>query len=100
EVPLLTAHYNIAPSQHMAVIRTLGRTGRRIELLRWGLVPSWAESEKVGYKMMNARGETIMTAPAFREPIRQRPFPGSGGVETEMTWYIRRLPSGPAEETT
>jgi putative SOS response-associated peptidase YedK len=73
EVPLLTPHYNLAPSQDIAIIRTLpGRTGRRIELLRWGLVPWWADDPKVGYKTINARSETVMSAPAFREPIRQR----------------------------
>jgi putative SOS response-associated peptidase YedK len=73
EVPLLTPHYNLAPSQDMAVIRTLpGRTGRRIELLRWGLVPWWADDPKIGNRMINARGDTVLEARAFREAVRQR----------------------------
>jgi putative SOS response-associated peptidase YedK len=73
EVPSLTPHYNLAPSQDMAVIRTLpGRTGRRIELLRWGLVPWWAEEPKIGNRMINARADTLLEARAFREAARQR----------------------------
>jgi putative SOS response-associated peptidase YedK len=73
EVPLLTPHYNIAPTEEMAVIRTLpGRTGKRIELLKWGLVPWWADDPKIGHKMINARGDTVLTSRGFRDAARQR----------------------------
>jgi putative SOS response-associated peptidase YedK len=73
EVPLLAPHYNLAPTQAMAVIRALpGRTGRRIELLRWGLVPWWADSPSVGSRMINARADTLLTSRAFREPACER----------------------------
>ena len=41
-------------------------------LLRWGLVPFWAKDVAVGYKMINARAETIDEKPAFRYAFRQR----------------------------
>jgi len=73
EIPLLTPHYNVAPSEDMAIIRTLpGRTGKRIELLRWGLVPWWADDPKIGYKMINARGDTLLQARGFRDAAKQR----------------------------
>ena len=40
--------------------------------MRWGLVPLWAKDPKVGYKMINARAETIADRPAFREPFESR----------------------------
>jgi len=60
--------YNMAPGQMMgAVIKTSGE--RKLGALRWGLVPSWAKDEKVGYMMINARSETILEKPAFRKLI-------------------------------
>lgn len=39
---------------------------RQLDLLRWGLVPSWAKDIKVGSKLINARAETMATKPAFK----------------------------------
>ncbi|OMF76640.1 SOS response-associated peptidase [Paenibacillus glucanolyticus] len=62
------ARYNIAPSQTIAVIN--GSSGKRVlEGYRWGLVPFWAKDIKIGYKMINARAETIQSKPAFRHLI-------------------------------
>jgi putative SOS response-associated peptidase YedK len=65
--------YNIAPGQDVAVIRQdAARPKRLISLMRWGLVPAWAKDLKAGYKMINARAETIADTPAFRDPFRSR----------------------------
>jgi putative SOS response-associated peptidase YedK len=40
--------------------------------MRWGLIPSWAKDAKAGYKMINARAETIAEKPAFRESLLSR----------------------------
>lgn len=57
--------YNIAPSQTIAVVN--GNDGhRKLEGYRWGLVPFWAKDIKIGYKMINARAETLQSKPAFR----------------------------------
>ncbi|TAJ06965.1 MAG: SOS response-associated peptidase [Nitrospirae bacterium] len=73
-VPLfLTPRYNIAPSQPVAVVRTHHESGmRECVLLRWGLIPSWAKDQAIGYKMINARAETASEKPAFRGPFRSR----------------------------
>ena len=64
--------FNIAPGQDVLAVTT-DREGRpRGELLRWGLVPHWAESPKVGYRMINARAETVAERPAFREAFAER----------------------------
>jgi putative SOS response-associated peptidase YedK len=39
---------------------------------RWGLIPSWADDAKIGYRMINARSETVAEKPAFRAAFRQR----------------------------
>jgi putative SOS response-associated peptidase YedK len=62
--------FNVAPTQEvLAVVDDLQE--RRMELLRWGLVPRWAKDPKVGYRMINARAETLDERPAYRGLVRQ-----------------------------
>lgn len=67
----LTARYNIAPSQDIAVVRQ-GANGRELVMLRWGLVPSWAKEPKTQFSMINARAETVAVKPAYRVAFRRR----------------------------
>ena len=62
--------YNVAPSQPVLTIVNDGQ--RRAELLRWGLIPFWAKDPKIGYRMINAVGETVTNKPAFRAAFRRR----------------------------
>ena len=58
--------FNIAPADNVLAVTT-DREGRpRGELLRWGLVPSWADGPGSGLKLINARAETVAERPAFR----------------------------------
>ncbi len=73
EVPDFGPRYNIAPSQPVAVVR-LDRESqqRQLDLLRWGLIPSWAKDPSGGYRMINARAETVAEKPSFRSAFRTR----------------------------
>ena len=65
--------FNIAPTQLVPVVRLLsGREGRRLDLLRWGLVPSWAKDPAIGSKLINARVESVADKPAFRTAFDAR----------------------------
>ena len=74
EQPNLMPRYNIAPTQDAAVIRERRepKGERTLQLLRWGLIPSWAEDMKGGAKLINARAEGIAERPSFREAFRRR----------------------------
>jgi putative SOS response-associated peptidase YedK len=65
------ARYNVAPEDVMPVVINSGQ-GRRLELMHWGLVPYWSKERKSGYRMINARAETVAQKPAFREAFRHR----------------------------
>ena len=41
-------------------------------MIRWGLLPPWAKDRKMAWKMINARAETVSTAPAFRKAFAER----------------------------
>ena len=40
--------------------------------MRWGLVPFWTKDLSVGYRMINAKSETLALRPAFRTAYRKR----------------------------
>lgn len=56
--------YNTAPGQKMIVI-PMDDAGK-MHLYKWGLIPHWAKDEKIGYKLINARAESLKEKPAFR----------------------------------
>jgi putative SOS response-associated peptidase YedK len=43
-----------------------------IGALKWGLVPDWADKPDVGYKMINARTESVFEKPSFKKSIQFR----------------------------
>lgn len=74
EQPNLMPRYNIAPTQDAPVVRERRepKGERTLQMLRWGLIPWFAEDMKGGAKLINARGESIATKPSFREAFRKR----------------------------
>jgi putative SOS response-associated peptidase YedK len=60
----LVPRYNIAPGQMAPVI--IANSPRRLVFMRWGLIPHWAKDQKMAYKMINARVETLTQRPTFR----------------------------------
>jgi len=68
---LYHASFNIAPSQSVLSIINDGEKNR-LGYLQWGLIPSWAKDKKIGYKMINARAETLMEKPSFRDAYKKR----------------------------
>ncbi len=100
--PAISPRYNIAPSQEVTAVRM--ETGaRHLALLRWGLIPHWADDPKIGYKMINARGETVHRLPSFRAAFRKRRciIPAGGFFEwlqkgkEKQPFYIFRKDSAP-----
>jgi putative SOS response-associated peptidase YedK len=84
----LVPRYNIAPSQQVPVVRLSPVDGRReLALLKWGLVPFWADDPTIGSKMINARAETVADKPSFRDAFKKRRalVPASGFYEWKKT---------------
>ena len=65
--------FNIAPTQTAPVVRVdAGDKVRRLDLLKWGLVPFWAKEPSIGNRMINARAETVAEKPAYRVSFRKK----------------------------
>ncbi|MGB0632116.1 MAG: SOS response-associated peptidase [Alphaproteobacteria bacterium] len=67
----LQPRYNIAPTQMAPVVRPADG-GRRMDMLRWGLIPSWSKDKSIASRLINARGETIAQKPSFRDAYQKR----------------------------
>jgi putative SOS response-associated peptidase YedK len=63
--------YNVAPGDEVLAVTTDKQGERSGDLLRWGLVPTWARSPDTGMKMINARLETVSERPAYRRAFER-----------------------------
>jgi putative SOS response-associated peptidase YedK len=85
--------YNVAPGDEVLAVTTDREGNPRGDLLRWGLVPSWATRPNTGLKMINARVETVAERPAFRRAFeRYRCL-----IIADGFYEWRRLPAGPKQ---
>lgn len=77
----LDPSYNVAPTDEVYAVAEHEGV-RRLGVLRWGLIPHWAENRK-GRPNINARAETAAERPAFRDSLRRRRciVPASGFYE-------------------
>jgi len=68
----LRENFNVAPGQIMPIITEVEDGKWKLELMKWGLVPFWAKDPKIGYKLINARDDTIFTKPTWRNVILKK----------------------------
>ena len=61
-------NYNIAPTQEILIV--VAERERSLIKCRWGFIPPWAKDPDIGYKMINARAETLAEKPVFKSAIR------------------------------
>lgn len=85
-------NYNVAPGQILPVVVEPHEGERRIEMMRWGLVPVWAKDPKIGYKLINARDDTIFEKPMWRGVVLKKRalIPATGFYE----WQKSTEPKG------
>lgn len=62
-------NYNVSPEQNAPVV-TNSNEENFIELMRWGLIPSWAKDDKSSFRMINARAESVSQKPSYAKPFR------------------------------
>jgi putative SOS response-associated peptidase YedK len=63
-----TDNYNVSPGQFMPIV-TRGDDGNEASLMKWGLIPHWAKDIKIGYKLINARRESLFEKPMWKAAV-------------------------------
>ena len=102
EQPNFPPRYNVAPTQPVPIVR-FAEGQRRFTLVRWGLVPYWTKDPRDFTLLINARGESVDSKPAFRDAMRRRRclFPADGFYEWKVEgdrrrpYFIRPRMGGP-----
>jgi putative SOS response-associated peptidase YedK len=71
-------NFNVAPTHMHPVITNIDPN--HLQFFRWGLIPFWAKDVKIGYKMINARKETLLEKRTFKNAVHKKrcivPFDG------------------------
>jgi putative SOS response-associated peptidase YedK len=65
-LPHMEPRFNIAPTQDVLVILSDDSHRLKIERMRWGLIPFWADSLQSSYSMFNARSESLAEKSSFK----------------------------------
>jgi putative SOS response-associated peptidase YedK len=96
ELPNFPPRYNVAPTQPIPIVR-LAEGKRAFALMRWGLIPAWVKEPKTFALLINARGESVLDKPAFRNAMRRRRclIPNDGFYEWQpgapkRPYFVRR----------
>ena len=100
EQPNFPPRYNVAPTQPVPIVRVV-EGQREFALVRWGLIPPWVKDPRGFSLLINARGESVLDKPAFRNAMKRRRclFPADGFYEwkrdgeRKQPWFVR-LKSG------
>jgi putative SOS response-associated peptidase YedK len=100
EQPNFPPRHNVAPTQPVAIVR-MAEGNREFALVRWGLIPGWVKDPRGFSLLINARGESVLDKPAFRNAMKRRRclFPADGFYEWKrdgerrQPWFVR-LKSG------
>ena len=71
ELQPLVPRYNIPPSSDILVVRER-KGATEAEMIRWGLVPSWAKDPAIGHRMANVRSDTALEKSSFRAAMQKR----------------------------
>ena len=103
EQPNFPPRYNVAPTQPIPVV-TITNGARHFHLMRWGFLPSWVKDPRGFALLINARSETVLEKPAFKNAIRRRralvPADGyyewrAGSGRRKQPYFIHRADGQP-----
>ena len=91
-IPQQRPRFNISPTSEILAVRRApdasGKTPMREPgLLRWGLIPAFADPESFDRLLINARSETVATKPVFRDSFAHERclIPADGFYEWQRT---------------
>src|SRR3984957_20317334 len=71
EQPNFPPRHNIAPTQPVPVV-IIENGARHFRLMRWGFLPAWVKDPRQFSLVINARSETLLEKPAFKNAIKRR----------------------------
>jgi putative SOS response-associated peptidase YedK len=91
EQPNFPPRHNIAPTQPIPVV-IVEHGIRHFRLMRWGLLPAWVKDPRKITLLINARAETVLEKPAFKNAMKRRRclIPSDGYYEWQASERRKR----------
>ncbi len=91
EQPNFPPRYNVAPTQPIPIVR-LHEGERQFALVRWGLIPAWVKDPKAFSLILQARSDSVVDKPSFKNAMRRRRclIPADGFYEWNEAYNPRR----------
>src|ERR1700688_3139222 len=91
EQPNFPPRFNIAPTQPIPVV-IIENGVRHFRLMRWGLWPAWVKDPRKFTLLINARAETVLEKPAFKNAMKRRRclIPADGYYEWQASGKRKR----------
>lgn len=82
DVPPFKPNYNLAPREISPVVRII-KGQRRVDLLKWGIIPKWEPEPKTKFSTINARSDKVFESKLYKDDILHRRciIPVSGFIE-------------------
>ena len=83
--------FNIAPATYRPVV--INKENKNVlTFMKWGLIPVWAKDEKIGYKMINARAESLAEKPSFKRSLQKQRciIPATGFYEWKKEGNLKQ----------
>ena len=71
EQPNFPPRFNVAPTQPVPVV-IIENGNRHFRLMRWGFLPAWVKDPREFSLVINARSESVLEKPAFKNAIKRR----------------------------
>jgi putative SOS response-associated peptidase YedK len=91
EQPNFPPRHNVAPTQPIPVV-IVENGVRHFRLVRWGLLPAWVKDPRKFTLLINARAETVLEKPAFKNAMKRRRclIPSDGYYEWQFSEKRKR----------
>jgi putative SOS response-associated peptidase YedK len=91
EQPNFPPRHNVAPTQPIPVV-IVENGVRHFRLMRWGLLPAWVKDVSQFSLLINARAETVLEKPAFKNAMKRRRclIPADGYFEWQASEKRKR----------
>ncbi|MDD5412577.1 MAG: SOS response-associated peptidase [Methylobacter sp.] len=93
-LPAHNPDYNIPPGQKILAVVQLEDGSKKAVNLHWGLIPSWSHDGKISSRLINARAESLLEKPSFRNAYQHRCYliPATGFFEWQATGAAGKRP--------
>ena len=92
--------FDVSPGQTIPIVIDPEDGERGLEMAKWGLIPLWSKDPKIGYRLFNARDDSVFKSSVWRPIYKKRALipttgffewtkPEKGSKEPKRKYFFR-----------